>query len=507
VKLDEILIMDDLSRFTPAEVCNILAIIFETGREQGDPVIIKKGIAFAEKQLLTLFNKSERATFYFNTANAWGYLRNMTSSAGTNSWEFHTTETEQEIVQLRLSLAICSEIDDRDLHAQVLTNLGNAFSHVGRFVEAVSYWHRAITVKPGFGMAIGNLGYGLGHYARVLFDDGHQFKFCQYAYKLLLDGIESKDVYVEAKGGFAQLAQIIEKRYGKDNLMSAQKIGNHTLGETELEQVYRKWCLENALFLNPLNDFIMENYVAHDCLVLPTITVPAYTPPLYHTMYNQVKQEFASARYLCYEGMNSSSVHFSDEDNLLMDTLDYAVYSLSSEKLKMAYRLCYSIFDKVAYLLNAYLKLGLQSGEVSFKRVWYKKGSDNKRPLFNPIVTQSQNWPLRGLFWLSKDLSEAQNSFSEALLQDAKQLAAIRNFIEHKSFKIIEYGTTGVSGDGLTFVITRNELVEKTVLLLQTARSAIMYIIFAINVEEQKSKHTGPALSIPFKELDNRYKR
>ena len=333
------------------------------------------------------------------------------------------------------------------------------------------------------------------------------FKFCQYAYTSLLHGIESKEVYAEAKQGFIELAQIIEKRYGRDNLQSVRNIGSHKIGETEIEKAYRKWCLENTLFLNPLNDFVIENYVAHDCLVLPTITMPANNPPVYHTMYNQIKQEFASARYLCYEGMKSSSVHFSDKDNLLMDTLDYAVYSLGSEKLKMAFRLCYSIFDKVAYLLNAYLKLGLQSGEVSFKRVWYKRGTDSKRPLFNPAITQSQNWPLRGLFWLSKDLSESQNAFSESLLQDAKQLATIRNFIEHKSFKIIEHGTAGVSDDGLTFVVTRHELAEKTALLLQTARSAIMYITFAIYVEEQKGKSVGPALSIPFKELENRYKR
>ena len=56
-------------------------------------------------------------------------------------------------------------------------------------------------------------------------------------------------------------------------------------------------------------------------------------PPIYQTIYNQLKQEFVSARFLLYEGMNIQKKHFSDKDNLQIDTLDYAVYSYISEKL------------------------------------------------------------------------------------------------------------------------------------------------------------------------------
>ena len=57
--------------------------------------------------------------------------------------------------------------------AQVLTNLGNLLNHIGRFVEAVEAWNEAITLVPKMGMANGNLGIGLTHYASHLYDSGH----------------------------------------------------------------------------------------------------------------------------------------------------------------------------------------------------------------------------------------------------------------------------------------------------------------------------------------------
>ena len=86
---------------------------------------------------------------------------------------------------------------------------------------------------------------------------------------------------------------------------------------------------------------------------------------------NQLKQEFASVRFLFYEGINNSKPHFSDKDVVLMDTLDYSDYSFSLEKIKIAFRVCYSIFDKISYFINIYLNLGLDKNRVSFRTVWY----------------------------------------------------------------------------------------------------------------------------------------
>jgi len=56
---------------------------------------------------------------------------------------------------------------------QILTNLANNLSHIGRFTEAVELWDRALRLNPKFGMARGNRGYALSNYAMGLYDRSH----------------------------------------------------------------------------------------------------------------------------------------------------------------------------------------------------------------------------------------------------------------------------------------------------------------------------------------------
>lgn len=505
---EEILALENVNEFKPSQVCNFLAFIFETGREDNNANAISSGLRLATSRSLEDFTDHEKMTYHYYVANGWAYLHKLTHQINSNEfWAFEASEVENQIINLRKAISFSDKVNDHFLLSQVLVNLGITFSHVGRSVEAIHYWHKAMKLHPGFGMAIGNLGFGLAHYAKILFDEGHRFLFCQYAYKYLHEASVSKHVYAEGKQAFLEMAKGIEERYGIDNLGIEQDLKNFSLGRSSKEKDYREWCIDNALFLNPLNDFIYDNIVAHDCLFLPSMNLQRDEPPFFHSLYNQIKQEFVSARYLYYQSLTDQKPHFSDRDNMQMDTLDYTVYSLSSEKLKIAFRVCYSIFDKIGYMLNAYLKIGMDSKDVSFRRIWFKKSADKKKTWeLNSIITESRNWPLRGLYWLSKDLIENESDFSKSLLPEAKQIATIRNFMEHKSFKIVDMGETAIVDNGLTYQIQRDELEKKVYILMQMVRSAIMSLSFAIHLEEAK-KEEKPSIPISFLKFDDQFKR
>lgn len=499
--------MESLPSLAPENIFDLLGLIFETARERSDQAGLEKGIALAGKTDTSGYNNFQFAVYYYYLGNAWGYLQRIKSPGGPdNTFVLESIELSNEIVCLRKALGFAEKAGEnaKGVLTQILTNLGNAMDHVGRFVEAVSYWHKAMTVWPDFGMAVGSLGFGLAHYARVLYDEGHRFLFCQYAYYYLLTAVQSKEVYMEAKQGFLETAKIVEDRYGREQLLTPAELDKFSLGRSKNEKTYRQWCIAHSLFINPLNDFIHANIVAYDVFFLPAITAPREQPPVYHTIYNQLKQEYVSARFLFYESVHPGKPHFSDRDNLQMDTLDYAVYSLSSEKMKIAYRLCYSLFDKIAYLINEYFKIGLDPGGVSFKKIWYQ--TKNKERIINPVLMDSQNWALRGLYWLSKDLIEGDTDFALSILPEAQQLSGIRNYIEHKSFRLVNIGEMGVFENGLTMQISRYEMEEKTMVLMKMARAAIMYLSFAINIEEQKSVK-GPAMPIHFNGLDHQFKQ
>lgn len=112
---------------------------------------------------------------------------------------------------------------------------------------------------------------------------------------------------------------------------------------------------------------------------------------------------------------------------LLYNTLDYPAFGFGVERMKMAFRGAYAAFDKVAFLLNAYLKLGHPDRQVNFRNLWFVKG---KGKALHPALDGMANWPLRGLFWLSKDIFE--DDFREVTEPDAQALYDLRNHLEHK---------------------------------------------------------------------------
>src|SRR5690606_18980409 len=95
----------------------------------------------------------------------------------------------------------------------------------------------------------------------------------------------------------------------------------------------------------------------------------------------------------------------------------------------------YSILDKAAFFLNAYFELGHKPKNVSFRSVWYESKGTAPRSLLRRFV-DCPNWPLRGLFWLSKDVFEEE--FRAVTEPDAEALNEIRNHLEHKYLQLHE---------------------------------------------------------------------
>jgi hypothetical protein len=225
----------------------------------------------------------------------------------------------------------------------------------------------------------------------------------------------------------ADIADRLDLESAREDLL--RKFG---LGRSRAERAYRAWALDNRLFLNPMNDLGSYSIAARDVLHLPTLTTGISDagpgPPVAFGFYNQLKQEFVSARWLCFDGLTEHRAHFSDRDTHLYDTLSIPAYSLALEKSKAAFRMAYSLFDKIAFFINHYFRVGVPERAVSFRGVWYERKGDPK-PL-SAVFKDRENWPLRGLYWLSKDLYEP--SFQKVAEPDAEGLAELRNHLEHK---------------------------------------------------------------------------
>lgn len=443
----------------------------------------------------------------------WGNLRQLKRGKTDLSWYWEQGELEQEIINLRLALVgKGSNKTDVFRKCQILTNLGNHFSHVGRFVEAIDYWNKALALYPKFSMALANKGQGFVSYSYFVRDQTYVVLFLKYAHNFISNALSMRDpnFYKEARKGFKDIRKSIETRLSKEYIQRKIDLDDYSIGKTKQEIKYRKWCLSNQLFLTPLNDLCTQAVAAVDGLVLPSVIVKIGEGPYYHGLFNQIKQEFISARYLFYDGVTSNKVHYSDREVTLSNTLDYPAYSLAVEKVKATFRMTYSIFDKIAFFLNKYLNLSVNDHRISFRTIWY--ASQKRQKGLASIFIKNENLPLRGLFWLSKDLHESKKDFQESIEPEAKELAKIRNHLEHKYLKVHDYLVLRPGGlsDTLAYSIERGDFESKTLKLLKMTRAAIIYLALSIFDEEERSgkrNSVNVTPSIPLGNIDDEWKR
>lgn len=455
----------------------------------------------------------ETVVLNYFTANAWANLRRLKQSPETQSWHWEQPEVEKELLFLRRANRSdgFKELPD-ERKCQILTNLANTLNHVGRCSEAIEYWDRALHILPQFGMAHGSKGVALSYYARNLYDKGHILVILQAA-KTLLQHALSDVLESDAKEGFSRRLDEIESVLCRFKGIQPIDLDNHKLDGTDAEIAYRRWCLEKRLFLNPLNDLGAHSIAARDVLMTPSIVVKTCEGPKYQGCFNQLKQEYVSARFLYYEGVRAKTPHFSDVGVMLFDTLDYASNSLAAEKVRMAFRMSYSLLDKVAFFVNSYWDLKVPERAVAFRNIWYQK-QDRKQGLRSDIKNM-ENWPLRGLFWLGKDLFEDKPGFKDLVEPDAQKLHEIRQHLEHKYLKLHDYGA-GVAdsgdqlGDTLAYSLNRHDFEAKMLRMLKLARSALMYLSMAMHREENvRSQLRGSVAVLPMSLplVDDNWKR
>lgn len=478
-------------------IASLVDLSFDLRETQG----LKGAIALSDQLKKRHLTATQSAWLHYYTANAWGNLRRLTRPAPEQAWEWEQPEMEKEIIHLRLALR--SEAFQRlpkEARCAILTNLGNALNHVGRFVEALEHWDRALDTVPSFPMAQGNRGYALTFYARALYDDGHKLLLRRQA-RADLRAALSAPLNDDAKKGFEECLAQVDSVLPPPALQNQVDMHGFPLGDSEEEVRYRKWCLDSRLFLNPLNDLGAYSVAASDVLTCPSVVVAKGAGPHYHGFFNQIKQEFVSARYLYYEGTTATKPHFSDRDVRLYNTLDYPCYSLAVERVKMAFRVAYSIMDKVAFFLNDYLHLCLPEKSVYLRTLWYN--GDKKTRRLKPQFHARQNWPLRGLFWLCKDLYYRTDSdFEQSMEPDAEALAKIRNHLEHKYLKLHDDlwpgAAEGPAGapmwfDAMALHLYRREFEGKALRLLKIVRAALVYLSLGVHWEERAREEKRPA--------------
>jgi hypothetical protein len=418
-------------------------------------------------------------------------------------WQWEQATLAREIFYLRRAVSHqdFNTVTDT-VRCICLNNLGNRLRVAGRLIEALDCWRRVLEVQPNFGMALCNRARTLADYAEALDDIGKRGLFFWVAHKEASAALASTAVYTHQRDertreAAKKLKEWIEFVIDVEGMTSLNPLTWTDTSTTEEERTYRRWCLINCLYLNPSNDLGPHTVANTDSMSLAAHVVPIDAPHRFESFFDQLKQEYVSARWLLYEGLIVKNPHFSDRDVLLQATEPLPSLSLSIEKVKTAYRTSYSLFDKVGFFMNAYMELGIPEKQVSFRGLWRPPAPLGEKKPIRREFDQSGNWGFCALFWLAKDFLEKEND--EVAEPQARGLSDIRNHLEHKYLRVTVAESPTAPPDDLALMVSRGQFEGKTLHLLKLARSALIYLAIGVGLEERRRQRgrTG----VPIEEI------
>ncbi|MBD3275299.1 MAG: hypothetical protein GF372_08320 [Candidatus Marinimicrobia bacterium] len=276
------------------------------------------------------------------------------------------------------------------------------------------------------------------------------------------------------KNYFTDVLEKIQTLYPSvDELGENIKCTGEISGEIgSFDYFYKDFCNKNELFLNPIGKNHQCEAALYDPLTINRMYVKIDERDRYlkfSNYVNHLKQEFVFSRYLLAQSFyKDPHLQLVDEGVVLIDTFDYPAFSVYLEHAKSAFRIAYSILDKVAFVVNDYLELGYKKTKIYFNIL---------SPLKNENIIEKVQINNPYLIALMDLASDFENGFYG-------NLKNLRNAFEHRfqNIRIWEIEDEGAA-------LKPDEFRGKVIEMLTIAKNAIFYLVLMIEYNEHYNKN------------------
>jgi len=170
---------------------------------------------------------------------------------------------------------------------------------------------------------------------------------------------------------------------------------------------------------------------------------------------------------------------YENRNLFLANTFDGVCFEGTTEKIKTSLRVAFSIFDSLAGLLNKYFNCGCE--QYSFKTRWIKENLSHVDNIF-----------IDALYFLACDLTDdsgIKKKLWKAPNPDGAEIRKVRNSIEHGWLRVVRYDSEPSDSDiDYAHLIHIDNLKYINLSVLSKVRAALMYLCFAIKLEEDKKE-------------------
>jgi hypothetical protein len=469
----------DYEEINPSDInleFNKPGLLIDIGYGLKDPEIIKEGLSLGEANLINSRFKEQQTNTRYNLGNGYLSLYGLTEKGVKAIPQSENLQKGKE--HFRMAAALPSE---PHLKKQILVNYGNCLDTLGRGMESLYAYDDALQLDKSFAMAIGNKAKAL----RVFAEISGQYRGVTYvvAYQLIKSIINNQDLIDigghAAKQDFENELKYIESLF-KDSSDLKKSLRHHKHSTTHLsdfEKFYVDFCSNEKLFLNFHVHTELGEASVEDPIFISLVTKVTDDDTFYNfaKYINQIKEDYAVARLslvqLQYKNKDSDQI---SKRTTFVNTLDYSQFNLYVGMLKSAFKQTYNILDKISFFINDYYRLGLPESKIYFTTIWQK---DKK---IRQEILDSENISLYALYDIFQDF---RSNYYE-------KIQNIRNTATHRKLVVFDSILTDWDSKNDPTNIGYDTMLSQTIELMRLAKSAIIYLINFVTIEEGKKKPT-----------------
>jgi tetratricopeptide (TPR) repeat protein len=470
------------------------AILIDAGFGANKSGSIREGVSILEDLLSRqdgLRKSAALSSILYNAANGYYSIYMLRKRRRKSTVPPNDNDLRLAKVYYREAL---SSLDHEEpaFRSQLYVNYANCLSQFGRGVESIKYYLRALEADPTNGMAAGNLGmelYNVAHLTGRYFHDYIDLAH-QYLSRALGPDMHLRYGSAEAARSFESTLQILDEIIQRHDDFYE---GLSALTEPDISEemrAYIRFCREHSLLLNAwVGDPRREPANTDGIVYNPIVTDfdDEETVPELVRILNEIKESFASARYLYYlSTTGSSQIDDASKMTLYFQTTERSLNGLYIGLCKSAYSRAFDVLDKVAKIIHVYFGIGKR--EDHFWSIFAKRqsmGQERKiRFVAPPEITKRENLGLYALSDICIDYFESQHV-------DLKTIDHRRNLITHDYLNVLP---EEVNRPLEPNEIHARDLFQQTLTVLRLAKNAILYAVISIQIAESKK---GASRTIP----------
>ncbi len=450
---------------------------------------LEKAIEYQSKNLSQIQKIYKEGIANYNYATS---LSTLYSFKRLKDRDYLLPKNAELLVKAKKQFWIAIRASKGKMKLEMMTNLAHVLSNCNRITECLYLYDQVLGIESNFPQANYSKAQSL-EYLNML-SSGYSINQLYEIYKCYKNAALSSlvchpNLQEQAKLKSEYTYKLILEEGSDEDAILKDCIKNKE--EFSQHSKKRKFFIKNGMALSEHSLYCGCSGSRKDNLTILTHARPIggdFVPRMEHIL-NQLKTEYFKARELFYNSSFNGDEYYRplNEKLCLTDLGDFDASGVRAEDLRLSFKTCYSILDKIALSLCELYDFPLYKNEkIYFESFWKKTPSKDEgtyRDRWEEINLIEENPSLFALYFQSTDLNSKNGEW--------KDFKKWRNSLEHGFFVL----TSEKAKEAPYGILDRKFKVEqaeydvfkeRTAELLRFVRSAIFNFVFCVRREAER---------------------